>query len=176
MVVAINWLGLMRRGGKTLANVPGIDGRKMEPSIKEPLRLRICTCNCQSAPSDAITRNGAGEASSWADSGRNRKTGQSQDWAWTCNRRNCSARAWGSQARMAPPRGLAFTSCSVVHKRSAGVSAAIQTRFFSAIPSFISPGACGRLGGPTNKIWPPVATKPVSEGDSSRHSHSDGWG
>ncbi len=140
-------------------------------SIDAPRRLGIRTSRCQPAPSVTASRSGADDASRKAVTGRSRNTGASQPCAWTWSLRICSGRACGSQDRMAPA-GSALMTCSVAHRRSAGVAASIQTTWSAESPSWQSPPTWGSFGGAIKYRRPRSLVNAGMAGPSSRHSQT----
>jgi len=157
------------RGGSTRASCPGSADNCRAWSSEEPRRLAIRTSSSQPAPRATATRSGADDASRKAVTGRNRNTGASQPCACTWSRRICSGRACGSQERMAPA-GSALITCSVAHRRSAGVAASIQTTWSAESPSWQSPPTCGSLGGAIRYRRPRSLVSDGMAGPSRRHS------
>ena len=151
-----------------------MEGKARMPSCCAPLHLRIWICRSQSTPKETSSRKGAGDASRRASSRRNRKMGQSHDWACTCSRRSCSGRTWGSQAKIAP-RGLALMSCSVVQPLVGGVGRA-PDKVLRRQPQLGLPRCMRALRGHDQQQMAAARTNSLKLGASNRHAHNDDWG
>ena len=116
-----------------------IERSAMCSSCVGPLRLSSRTWISQSEPNPSSTRRGCGGGLVLCGEGRHRKVGRSHAWAQTCRRRICSWRAWGSQDT-SKPATLVLISCSVTHRRSAGASVLIHTRWRSSRPAYFRQG------------------------------------
>lgn len=70
------------------------------------------------------------------------------------------------------PAGSALMTCSVAHRRSAGVAASIQTTWSALSPNWERPPTCGSLGGAIKYRRPCSRVNAGMAGPSSRHSQT----
>lgn len=70
------------------------------------------------------------------------------------------------------PAGSALMTCSVAHRRSAGVAASIQTTWSAESPSWQSPPTWGSFGGAIKYRRPFSLVNAGMAGPSSRHSQT----
>ncbi len=74
----ISRLGVRGRGVSIASRPPGMEGGRIVPSWRGPLRLSRGTCSSRSRPKRSRCRSGAAEDSKWAAAVRNRTNGPSQ--------------------------------------------------------------------------------------------------
>ena len=129
----------------------------------------MCTHSAASASGAIRRRRTAGEACAWARASRSTNKSLLCSAAALCRRRNCSGRAWGSQASTAS-MAAQRKACSLAHSASAGLAlvAHSHSRRCAARPWACNAGANGRCGAATSATGPlPHCT---SAGRSKRHS------
>ncbi|CAJ0821772.1 hypothetical protein LMG19087_04551 [Ralstonia wenshanensis] len=115
------------------------------------------------------SRSTAGDDSRCACAGLNTQMALSPAWASTCSLRNSPERARFNQIST-PPKALLRRTCSVPHRRSAGLSARTQTICSGEKSQPTSLTAFGRCGGAISAMRPALAHSVDNAGRSNRHS------